>query len=218
MPSSLLSSPLFCPNTENTAEKPYDTRFNIDVIIWVNTSKYLCSNCHRVVKEVPNRISGLHSLENRESPFTDCIGGQILQIKQPQQPTETFYEVKIYSPSPMRNRQKTYFIKLCTLCRLSGRHSPILQRNYNAFCEKGKWNRLISAIFSRKFRNFGCRKESHNNQTFFPIEIAGQTHSQKTVNSIFKNIGCLNGIRSDNKNRSPQRLKKGENIFKHKDG
>ena len=95
---------------------------------------------------------------------------------------------------------------------------PYYREIITPFCEKSKWNRLISAIFSRRFRNFGCRKESHHNHTFFPIEIAGQTHSQKTVNSIFKNIGCLNGIRSDNKNRSPQRLKKGENIFKHKDG
>ena len=158
MPSALLSSPLFCPNTENTAEKPYDTRFNIDVIIWVNTSKYLCSNCHRVVKEVPNRISGLHSLENRESPFTDCIGGQILQIKQPQQPAEIFYEVKIYSPSPMRNRQKTYFIKLCTLCRLSGRHSPILQRNYNAILRKKQVKSFNFCHFFEKISEFRLSK------------------------------------------------------------
>lgn len=131
---------------------------DIDLIIWVNTSKYLGSYCHRVVKEIPNRISGLHPLENGDSPFTDCIGGQILQIKQPQQPTETFYEAKIYSPSPMRNRQKTYFIKLCTLCRLSGRYSPILQRNYNAILRKKQVESFNFCHFFEKISEFRLSK------------------------------------------------------------
>ena len=103
-------------------------------------------------------ISGLHLSENGESPFTDCIDGQILQIKQPQQPAETFYEAKIYFPSPMRNRQKTYFIKLCTLCRLSGRYSPMLQRNYNAILRKKQVESFNFCHFFEKISEFCLSK------------------------------------------------------------
>ena len=82
-------------------------------------------------------ISGLHPSENGESPFTDCIGGQILTIRQPQQPTEIEMKHRKYIPRhPCEIDKKTYFIKLCTLCRLSGRYSPMLQRNYNAILRK----------------------------------------------------------------------------------
>ena len=131
---------------------------DVDFIVRINAPKHLGSHCHRVVKEIPNRISGLHLSENGESPFTDCIGGQILQIKQPQQPAETFYEAKIYFPSPMRNRQKTYFIQLCTLCRLSGRYSPMLQRNYNAILQKKQVESFNFCHFFKKISEFRLSK------------------------------------------------------------
>ena len=69
--------------------------------------------------------------------------------------------------------------------------------------------------FSRKFRIFDCRKASRHKRTLF-------SRQEWTVRCAVRKrlilLAKIYGVRSDNKNGRFQTMKKGENIFKRKDG